>query len=95
MATYIILSRFSPDAFNDPRDFRNIAVDVSRRIKESCPDLVWKDSYATLGRFDVLDIVETDDPAQVEKAAMIIRGYGHSATETMMGTPWKAFLEQL
>jgi uncharacterized protein with GYD domain len=42
-----------------------------------------------------VDIVETDDPKQVERAAMIIRAYGHSTTETLMGTPWKEFLARL
>ncbi len=37
---------------------------------------------ATLGRFDAMDIVQSDDLKQVEKAAMIIRAYGHSTTET-------------
>jgi uncharacterized protein with GYD domain len=48
-----------------------------------------------MGRFDVVDIVESDDPKQVEKAAMIIRAYGHSTTETLGATPWKEFLEML
>jgi hypothetical protein len=32
---------------------------------------------------------------QVEKAAMIIRAYGHSTTETLVATPWREFLEML
>ncbi|HYL97692.1 MAG TPA: hypothetical protein VEZ90_01970 [Blastocatellia bacterium] len=32
---------------------------------------------------------------QVEKAAMIIRAYGHSTTETLVATPWKDFLDML
>ena len=40
-----------------------------------------------LERFDVVDILETDDPKQIEKAAMIIRAYGHSTTETLAGNP--------
>ena len=55
----------------------------------------WKDSYATMGRFDVVDIVESDDLKQVEKAAMIIRAYGRSSTETLVATPWKEFLAML
>jgi uncharacterized protein with GYD domain len=47
------------------------------------------------GRFDVVDIVESDDPKQIAKAAMIIRAYGHSTTETLAGTPWEEFLELL
>jgi len=95
MATYVILSRFSPDAFREPRDFKKLAETVSNKIKIDCPGLNWKHSFATLGRFDVVDVVETDDPKQVERATMIIRAYGHSTTETLVGTPWKEFLARL
>ncbi|MFQ5779637.1 MAG: GYD domain-containing protein [Nitrospiria bacterium] len=95
MATYAILSRFSPEAFRDPKDFKGMASDVSEKIKKECPGVIWKASFATLGRFDVLDIVESDEPRQIEKAAMIIRANGHSTTETLPATPWKEFLEAL
>ena len=95
MATYIILSRFSPEAFDDPKEFKKLADRVSDKIKKECPGVQWKDSYATLGRFDVVDVVEASDPKQLEKAAMIIRAYGHSTTETLLGTPWKDFLATL
>ena len=81
--TYIILSRFSPEAFADPKDFKSLATNVSEQIKSQCPGVVWKESFATLGRFDVVDVVEAEDPKQVEKAAMIIRAFGHSTTETL------------
>jgi len=48
-----------------------------------------------LGRFDVVDIVEADDPKDIERAAMIIRSHGHSITETLVATPWKEFLAAL
>ena len=95
MATYIILSRSSPEAFRDPKDFKKLAEAVASKIKSECPGVRWKESFATLGRFDVVDIVEADDPKQIEKAAMIIRGHGHSTTETLSGTPWKEFLAAL
>ena len=95
MATYIILSRVSPQALKDPKDFKQLAATVSAKIKSDCPGVVWKDSYSTLGRFDVVDIVESDDPKQVERAAMIIRAYGHSTTETLVATPWEEFLASI
>ncbi|MHC4944381.1 MAG: GYD domain-containing protein [Planctomycetota bacterium] len=95
MPTYIIFSRFSPDAFGDPREFKELAAAVSDKIKSECPGVTWKHSYATLGRFDVVDVVESPDPRQVEKAAMVIRAFGHSTTETMLATPWDDFLEML
>ena len=61
MSTYVILSRISPDAFRDPKDFKKLADAVSSRIANECKGVVWKQSFATLGRFDVVDIVEADD----------------------------------
>jgi len=95
MPTFVILSRFSPTAFKDPKEFLAIAKSVSEKIKKECPGVTWKASYATLGRFDVVDIVKADDVKEVEKAAMIIRAYGHSTTETLVATPWKEFLKVL
>jgi uncharacterized protein with GYD domain len=95
MATYIILSQISADAFRDPKDFKKLAADVSARLKSECVGVVWKSSYSTTGRFDVIDIVESDDLKQVEKAAMIIRAYGHSRTETLLATPWKDFIKSI
>jgi len=68
---------------------------VSAKIRSDCSGVVWKDSYATLGRFDVVDIVEADDLKRVEKAVLIIRAHGHSTTETLAATPWKEFLATL
>ncbi len=95
MATYIIPSRISPEALADPKEFKQLAAAVSEKIKRECPGVVWKDSYATLGRFDAVDIVEADDPKQVGKAAMIIHAYGHSTTETLLATPWDDFIAML
>jgi uncharacterized protein with GYD domain len=74
---------------------KDLADDVSSKIRKQCPGVLWKSSFATLGRFDVVDIVEADDPKQIEKAAMFIRAYGHSTTETLLATPWKEFLSTL
>ncbi|HOA73609.1 MAG TPA: GYD domain-containing protein [Phycisphaerae bacterium] len=95
MATYVMLSKLLPEALQSPADLKKIADTVSQKIKSECPGVQWKSSYATMGRFDVVDVIEADDPAEVEKAAMIVRTYGHVITETMPGTPWRQFLEHL
>ena len=95
MATYVILSKISPDAFQDPKEFRKIASEVASRIRKQCPRVTGKQSFATLGRLDVVDIVESKGPQQVARAALLIRGYGHATTETLPATEWKDFLEEL
>ncbi|GBC61007.1 GYD domain-containing protein [Desulfonema ishimotonii] len=95
MATYVILSKLSAGAFSDPGEFKGMAATVSEKIRNECPGVTWKESFATMGRFDVVDIVESDDPKQVEKAAMFIRAYGRATTETLVATEWNEFLDVL
>ena len=95
MPSYVILSRVSPNAFTQPKDFVKLAKAVSEQIKKECPAVTWKHSFATMGRFDVVDIVESEDPKQVARAAMIIRAYGKSETETLSAIPWDDFLKML
>lgn len=95
MATYVILSKLAADAMRDPSEFPQLAETVKQKLKDQCPNVKWKDSYALMGRYDVVDVVEADDPAAVEKAAMLIRCYGHATTETMHATPWKEFLGKM
>jgi len=95
MAMYVILSKLSPDAFEDPKEFEKLADTVASRIRKQCPTVNWRQSFATLGRFDVVDIVESKDPDEIARAALLIRGYGHATTETLPATPWKQFLDNL
>ena len=95
MQTYVILSRLSPDALKDPKGFKKLAGQVSEHIKKECPGVFWRESYAVMGRFDIVDLIECDDPKQVERAVMIIHTYGHSVTETLAASNWKDFLARL
>ena len=95
MATYVILSEISPEALRHPSEVRQLAEVVSQKIKAECPKVRWQASYALMGRFDVVDVVEADTPAEVGKAAMIIWCYGRATTESMHATPWKEFLASL
>ena len=92
MAIYIICSRISPEAFREPKEFKKLTDGVAARLEKECPAVTWKNAYRTLGRFDVVNIVESADPKQVERAIMIIRSYGHAATETLVATTWEEFL---
>lgn len=51
MPMYVILSKISPDAFQDPKEFKKLASDISSRIRKQCPDVTWKQSFATLLAF--------------------------------------------
>ena len=95
MSTFIVLSRVHPEALKEPLEFKKLTEKVSKMILTECPDVVWKESYGTLGRFDIVDIIESDDPKQIAKAAMILSTLGHETTETLTAVPWKEFLANL
>lgn len=92
MSTYVILTRFTPQTETRPEQFRKLADEVESRVKRECPDLEWKQSFSTSGSRDVVDIVESDDPSQVQRAAMLIRAMASAETETLAAVPWKQFL---
>lgn len=95
MQTYVILSQFDDGVAADPKSLRQAADEVSRRIKDECPEIEWRESYVLMGAYDVVDIVDAANPEAVTKAAMIIRAHGKAQTETMLATPWKTFIERL
>jgi hypothetical protein len=41
MATYVILSRVSPEALSGPKNFKALAATVSEKIKIECPGVKW------------------------------------------------------
>ncbi|MFO8050709.1 MAG: GYD domain-containing protein [Thermoplasmatota archaeon] len=95
MATYIILSRILPCALDEPSNIKSMAKKVNSLIKKECPGITWKESYAVKGSWDIVDIIETENEGEVDRAALIIRSVGSAQTETMTTTPWHEFLERL
>ena len=95
MATYIILGRFSLHLLEEIHEFTQLTEMVMLKVKKECPGIVWKQSFATLGRFDVVDIIEADDPKMVEKTTILMRSHGYSTTEVLMASQWKDFFATL
>ncbi len=95
MATYIILGKFSLYPLEEIREFKQLNEDVVLKIKKECPGIVWKQSFATLGSYDVVDIIEADNPKTVEKATILMRSHGYSTTEVLMVSQWKDFFATL
>lgn len=44
MATYVILSTLSPDAFKNPNELKQLAATVEERINAEFPAVTWTDS---------------------------------------------------
>ena len=95
MATYVILTRLSPDAIPDPGPIDRLGQAVIDKLNAEVPEANWIASYAVLGTYDYLDLFEAPDNETAAKVAVIIRSFGHATTETWPVTPWERFRDLL
>jgi uncharacterized protein with GYD domain len=93
MATYILLTKLSPEAVAKPKSVTDLNKQVEDRIKKECPGVKWLANYAVLGPCDYLDIFEAPDADAATKVALIVRSFGHATTETWIATQWDRFAE--
>ena len=93
MATYVMLTRLSPDAITDPSAIAELGHQVTEKLNAECPEAKWISSYAVLGPYDYLDLFEAPDNEAAAKAAVVVRSFGHATTEIWPATPWERFLE--
>lgn len=98
MALYVMLTKISPESMSPPDRLRELESKVKGEVQKHCPDVKWVGSYAVLGPYDYVDIVEAPDEITAAKVATIVRSFGHATTETWPAVPWdryKATLQEL
>lgn len=61
MPTFVMLTRLSPDAVRSPRGLEELERNAMKRVREECPDVEWRSSYAVLGPCDYLDVFIAND----------------------------------
>ncbi len=93
MATYIMLTRLSPDAVSAPRFVERLEHRVTEGIRKNCPQAKWIGSYSVLGPYDYVDIFEAPDADTATRVALLVRSFGHATTETWVATPWDRYVE--
>jgi uncharacterized protein with GYD domain len=95
MPTYVLLTSFSSDAIIEPDEMESLNSMVKKRVQKECADVVWRDSYVLLGRYDALDIFTAPDNETASKVAVVIRSFGHATTEILPATRWASFYNLL
>ncbi len=93
MATFIMLTRLSPEAARSPRALEELERQAMGRVRKDCPNVEWISSYAVLGPYDYLDIFRAPDIETACKVSTLIRTFGHAQTEVWAGTEWERFKE--
>lgn len=93
MATYVLVTKFSPDFMKDIKHRREIGHQWIEKVKENCPGVKFVAHYALLGQYDSLDIFEADNEEEAAKVALISLSHGATQAESWTAIPYKRFLE--
>jgi len=91
MAAFVLLTRLSPDALHQPRSFETLERRVDEQVKRHCPGVRWVASYALLGKWDYLDIIEAPDLEAATRVSVLVRSQAHAHTEIWPAMAWQQF----
>jgi uncharacterized protein with GYD domain len=87
MGTYVLLTKISAERMGTVEKLQELDESVRTSVAEHCPTVKWLASYALLGPYDYMDVVEAPDDDTANKVATIVRSFGHATTETWTAVP--------
>jgi uncharacterized protein with GYD domain len=91
MPTFILLTRLSPQALQQPKSLETLEQDVSQQVLDQCPRLKWLSSHALLGPWNYMDLIEAPDMETMTRASLLVRSCGNAHTEIWPAIPWPDF----
>ena len=93
MATYILLTKLSPEESKKIHKRVKLGHVWLEEVKTKCPMVTFKAHYALLGRYDFMDIYEAPDEKTAAKVSMIGLANGAYSAESITAIPYKEFIE--
>jgi len=93
MATYILLTKLSPDLASKMKDRAEIGRNWLEHVRDKCPEVKFLAHYALLGQYDFLDIYEAPDEKTAAKVSIISQANGAFSAQSLQAIPYKEFLE--
>lgn len=95
MPTFVLLTRLSPEALHQPKSFETLERHVAQQVKAHCPETEWLHSFALMGPWDYLDLIEAPDMQAAARASLLVRSHGKAHTEIWPAMPWPEFKAML
>jgi uncharacterized protein with GYD domain len=93
MPTYVMLTTLSPDGVQTVKNNPNRIREVNKEIESLGAEV--KAQWATLGRFDFVNIVEAPDEATMARVSMELGSRGTARYESLAAIPIDDFIASL
>ena len=93
MATYILLTKLSPEESKKIHNRAKLGHVWLEEVKAKCPEVKFKAHYALLGQYDFMDIYEDPNERSAAKVSMIGLANGAFAAESITAIPYKEFTQ--
>ncbi|MEA2429496.1 MAG: hypothetical protein QOF37_3124 [Thermoleophilaceae bacterium] len=93
MPTYVMLTTLSPEGVQTVKNNPNRIKEVNKEIESLGASV--KAQWATLGRFDFVNIVEAPDEATMARVSMELGSRGTARYESLAAIPIEDFIAAL
>ena len=93
MSTFVMLTTLSPEGVQTVKNNPNRIKEVNREIESLGASV--KAQWATLGRFDFVNIVEAPDEATMARVSMELGSRGTARYESLSAIPIDDFIAAL
>ena len=91
MTTFVLLSKVSPIAISETTELAKMDVLFERELNSNLPEVKRIASYALLGNYDFIHIIEAPDELAAAKVALLVNHFGSAATQTLTAIPFEEF----
>ncbi len=91
MTTFVLLSKVTPTATGQTSALTEMDAIFEEELSTELPEVKRLASYALLGPYDFMHIIEAPNEIMAAKVALLVNRFGTAATQTLTAIPFEEF----
>lgn len=95
MATYILVTKLTPEALQNLDKIEDNGQRWKRAIEEKCPEVRFLSHYSVLGPYDFLSIYEAPNERVASRVSLISMSLGAQKAESWTAVPYHDFIMEI